>query len=495
MWYFNRQRYKRCNKLEKCRGRAYRDTKRLRSANRSSDRETGTRHENRKSRLEANQFVANIRTKNPNALACGSMSRNVTVGNVIIMIIQKIVSYTSVLMMLFLVCITGCEKIPTMRDMTAPEIIGRADTIPIGVIVSLTGKDAEPYGLPMRRGLELAFGEINSEIGPRALRLRFIIVDNKSTEAGTIDAVQKLVDRDVPVIVGIAISDYLEDAFPIAQAAGVIAFSPTSAAAGLSSIGDYVFRAGLATNILIRRGVAVTQRELSYTKVALIYDADDTYSVSGNTELKKVLEANGVEIVMEHPFQTQDTDFRSQLTAIKDASVDAIFISALAPEMSQIMVQGRAVGIPNTVPFIIPELSNAVVQTVGAAAEGAITFASWDAAANTPGNTTFVQNYRDRYDREPEPWAAQSYATLYILAEAINKTLIRILIAPDLDDPDAYDKWASVSSWDAATIRDVLAETQDFPTILGDFSFDPNGEAIYDPIVLIVKNGVLEVFE
>ena len=404
------------------------------------------------------------------------------------MIIQKIISCTFVLMMvLLLVCISGCEKMPTIRDTPNTESVYFGDPIPIGVIVSLTGKDAEPYGLPMRRGFELALDEINRDKGSRALRLRFIIVDDKSTEAGAIAAVQKLVDSGVSVIVGIAISDYLEDAFPIAQAAGVVAFSPTSSAAGLSGIGDYVFRAGLATNILIPRGVAVTQQALSYTKVALIYDADDTYSVSSHAELKKALEATGVEIVMEQAFQTPDTDFRSQLTAIKDASVDALFISALAPEMSQLMVQGRDLGIPNTVPYIIPELSNAVVQTAGGAAEGAIAFASWDAAANTPGNPAFVQNYRDRYDREPEPWAAQSYATLYILDEAIDNAITRTLHV----NPDGPHDFVL----EAAAIRGALAETQDFPTVLGDFSFDPNGEALYDPIVLIVKNGVLQVFE
>ena len=188
------------------------------------------------------------------------------------------------------------------------------------------------------------------------------------------------------------------------------------------------------------------------------------------------------------PFQTHDTDFRSQLTAIKDASVDALFISALAPEMSQLMVQGRAVGIPAAVPFIIPELSNVVVQTAGAAAEGAIAFASWDAAANTPGNLTFVQAYRDRYQREPEPWAAQSYATLYILEGAISNSIVH-LRALDAEGP-ALSDW-----WDAAAIRDSLAWIQESPTILGDFSFDPNGEALYDPIVLNVKDGVLQVFE
>lgn len=398
------------------------------------------------------------------------------------MLIQKNVNRAFMLtIILLLVCVSGCEKMPPLQDIPNMEAEDTEESIAIGVIVSLTGKDAEPYGLPMLRGFELARDEINSAVNQETLPLRFLVEDDKSTEDGAIAAVQKLVDMDVPVIIGIAISDYLEDAFPIAQAAGVVAFSPTSSAAGLSSIGDYVFRAALATNIFIPNGVAVTQEALGYTKAALIYDADDTYSVSSNTELKKALMANGVEIVTEQTFRTHDTDFQSQLTAIKDASVDAIFISALAPEKTLILAQGRLdVGIPTSVHYIVPELSNAVVQEVGgdlnlavSPAEGAIAFAGWDAAAKTPGNSTFVHNYRTHYNREPEPWAAQSYAALYILAEAI----------------------ANAQTTDADAIRDALAQTQGFPTILGDFSFDPNGEALYDPIILIVKDGILEVFE
>ena len=54
---------------------------------------------------------------------------------------------------------------------------------------------------------------------------------------------------------------------------------------------------------------------------------------------------------------------------------------------------------------------------------------------------------------------------------------------------------AKAGSADAAAIRDALAQTMDFPTILGNFSFDPNGEAVYDPIVLMVKGGELQLFE
>ena len=118
-------------------------------------------------------------------------------------------------------------------------------------------------------------------------------------------------------------------------------------------------------------------------------------------------------------------------------------------------------------------MSRDELQKAGDAAEGAITFAGWSSISNTLGNQIFVENYRAKYNIEPEPWAAQSYATLYILANAI----------------------AKAESTDSAAIRDALVQTMDFPTILGDFSFDPNGEAIYDPIVLIAKDRELHLFE
>ena len=73
----------------------------------------------------------------------------------------------------------------------------------------------------------------------------------------------------------------------------------------------------------------------------------------------------------------------------------------------------------------------------------------------------------------PNPWAAQSYATLHILAAAM----------------------VEAQSTDAAAIRNALANTMDFETILGQFSFDEVGDAVYDPQILIVKDGEFAVFE
>ena len=259
----------------------------------------------------------------------------------------------------------------------------------------------------------------------------------------------------------------------------MIAFSPISSAAGLSGLGDYIFRTGLAVNILNPVGVQTTQVKLGYAKVATIYDAGDEYSTSSNNEITKALQEIGVKVLNEETFETDETgdiDVSAQLTNIMNMEPDALFISALAPQMTQIITQGRAIEALDSVPFIVPDLTAKEIQTVGDDAEGLITFSGWSVGSNEPGSQAFVQNYQAKYGSEPGPWAAQAYATLHILANAM----------------------MHAQSTDPAVIRDALAQTRDFPTILGKFSFYPNGEARYnrveERVVHIVKDGKLQPF-
>ena len=387
--------------------------------------------------------------------------------------VRRIIALTFTLAIVALVVgLSGCERIQTLvlddTTTTMPETMDEGITI--GVAVALTGDLAEPYGLPMKRGLELAQEEINMLEGPS---ITFVSADPMSTVEGGVAAVQQLVDQGVPVIIGIGVSTHLEQAFPIAQEAGIVAFSPISSAAGLSSLGDYIFRAGIATNILNPSGVIATQEKLGYTKAAVIYDDADTYAMSSNEEITKVLEANSVEILATETYQTGNTDFSAQLMRIKEMAPEALFVSALSVEMALIISQASELGLPATTQLIVPDLTANEIQILGDAAEGVIAFSGWSHISDAPGNQAFVQNYEAKYGIEADSWAAQAYATLHIIANAI----------------------ANAQSTDSAGIRDALAQTMDFPTVLGNFSFDPHGEAIYDPVVLVVKDGQLQLFE
>lgn len=367
---------------------------------------------------------------------------------------------------------SACDQIGQLlvTAPTPPETALPSEII-IGVDLALTGEFAEPYGLPMQRGFELAREELNHYGGPQ---ITFIIEDDQSTVEGAVEAFNKLIHQHgVSIITGLAVSTQGAQAFPIAQENGVVCFSTVSSAAGLSAIGDFIFRAGLTTDVLNPNGVRITQEKLGYQQVALIYDDADVYSTSSNNETSKALTAGGIEILLTETFQTGDTDFSAQLTRIMEANPEAIFISALAGEMTQIMTQGRELGIPTSVRYIVPDLSSTEIEIVGDAAEGAIALTGWTSMADTPGNQAFVENYRAKYGIEPEPWAAQSYAGLYILAEAISEA----------------------ESTEATAVRDAMANTMDLDTILGQFSFNADGDAVYDPSVLVVENGELVLFE
>lgn len=366
---------------------------------------------------------------------------------------------------------SACDQIGQLLLPAPSEMPPEMGEIIIGVSLPLDDVNGPLYGLPMKRGFELAQAELNHYGGPQ---ITFIIEDDQSTIEGAKAAFNKLIHQDgVSIITGITFSSQLRELAPIVEENGVVCFSSLSSAAGLSALSDFIFRTGLTTDVLNPNGVRITQEKLGYQRAALIYDEADVYSTSSNEEMRKALVASGVDIVITETVQTQGTDFSAQLTRIMEANPDAVFISALSNEMTQIIIQGREVGIPASVRFIVPDLTGNEVQIAGEAAEGTIAFTNWRATSDTPGNHAFVEKYRAEYAIEPDPWAAQSYATLRILAEAIGEA----------------------QSTDATAVRDALANIMDFDTILGQFSFNEVGDAVYDPIVLVVENGELVDFE
>ena len=367
--------------------------------------------------------------------------------------------------------LSACDRVSQIVQPTTPQMTETSQEIAIGVVLPLTGRFSYASGSPLLQSFELAGSEINAA-HPHRAKLRLIIEDDQSTIEGAVAAFNKLIHQDrVSVILGPATSTQTKEVFPIAQENQVVAISPTSAARGLSAIGDFVFRVALTTDILIPKGIEATQTKLGYQRVATLYDGADLFSTDGDAAVQEVLAAKGIEVIATETFQGGDTDFSEQLTRIQSLNPDVIFVSCLSPEKPGILTQGHELGI--SAPFIVRTLTGADVQAAGAAAEGAMTFVGWGAAIDTPGNQAFVENYSTQFGAAPSNFAARAYAAFYILAAAIERA----------------------HSTDAAALRDALASIRDFDTILGKFSFDANGDAVYDPKVLVVKDGELVRFQ
>ena len=385
--------------------------------------------------------------------------------------IQKIITFAFLSVIIVLITgLSACDRISQIVQPATPQVTEPGAEISIGVVLPLTGRLADSFGTPMRQGLELALSEINTT-QPNGAKFKFIIKDDQSSIEGSVEAFNQLIQDGVSIILGPATSGQTEMAFPVAQENQVVAISPTSSARGLSALGDFVFRVSLTTDKLIPPGIEVTQPKLGYQRAATMYDETDLFSTDGDAYVREVLAAKGVEVIATETFQSGDTKFSEQLTRIQTLNPDVIFVSCLSPEKPGILMQGHELGI--SAPFIVRTLTAEDVQAAGAAAEGAMTFVGWSATLETPGNQDFVKNYNTKYGMEPINPAARSYATLYILAEAL----------------------ANAQSTDPASIRDALANIKDLDTIFGPFSFNAEGDAIYDAKVLIVKDGELVRFE
>ena len=366
---------------------------------------------------------------------------------------------------------SACDRVSQIIEPATPQMTEVGEDISIGVVLPLTGRSSYASGTPLLQSFELALSEINA-VQPNGVKLTLIIENDQSTIEGAVEAFNKLVYQDgVSVILGPVNSSQAKEVFPIAQENQVVVISPTSAARGLSALGDFVFRVALTTDILIPSGIEVTQTHLGYQRAATLYDETDLFSTDGDAAVREVLAAKGVEVVATETFQGGDTDFSEQLTRIQALDPEIIFVSSLPPEKPGILTQGHQLGI--SAPFIVRTLTEADVQAAGAAAEGAMTFIGWGTAVDTPQNQAFVENYTTQFGMAPNNFAARAYAAFYILAEAINRA----------------------HATDADTLRDTLANIRDFDTILGKFSFDTNGDAVYEPKILIVKDGELVLFE
>ena len=369
-----------------------------------------------------------------------------------------------------IVGLSACERISQITQPTTPDIEDKSGEISIGVVLPLTGQLAST-GQLMQQGLELALNEIN-DAHLSDTSLKFIIADDTSTPEGAVAAFDKLIHEDgVSVIIGPATSSATQAAFPVAEENQVVAISPTSGARGLSAIGDFVFRVPLATNIVALKGVETTYAKLGYQSVATMYNETDLFSTDRDTALREAFTAIGVEVLTTEVFQSGDTDFSAQLTRIKTLEPEAIFVSSLPPEKPGILIQAHELGI--TAPIIMSSLTSVDVQAAGAAAEGAITFIGWLSTDDTPINQAFVQNYNMTYGKTPDVFAAASYTAVHILAEAIK----------------------NAQATDSISIRDALATISALDTVFGKFSFNADGDAIYEQKALIVKDGTLQPFE
>jgi branched-chain amino acid transport system substrate-binding protein len=301
---------------------------------------------------------------------------------------------------------------------------GSAAEIKLGVAEALTGNAAQ-YGVPIRRGFELAVSEINGAGGINGQNIRLVVEDEQGRKEEAINVFRKLIFKDrVLMLFGPTLSNSAQASNPVAQRAGVVVFGTSNTADGITSIGNYVFRNSVTEADILPVTLKVAAQRTGLKKVAVLYGNDDIFTKSGYDNFRKALNDLKIPVTSSETFAKGDVDFKPQLTKIKSGNPDAIVLSALVAEGAPIMVQARQLGL--SLPFIGGNGMNSprVFELAKDSSDGLWVGSPWSVENPAPENKRFVAAYRKTFGALPDQFAAQAYDAMYIVAQALKKIKI-----------------------------------------------------------------------
>lgn len=353
-----------------------------------------------------------------------------------------------------------------------------AAQIKIGIAEALTG-NASQYGVAIRKGFELAAGEIASSGGINGQKLELVIEDEQGKKEEAINVFKKLIFQDkVLLLFGPTLSNSAQAADPVAQAAKVVVFGTSNTADGITSIGNYVFRNSVTEADILPATLKVAAQKTGFSKVAVLYGNDDIFTRSSYDNFKKALQDLKIGVTTTESFAKGDVDFKPQLTKIKGTNPDAIVLSALVAEGAPIMVQARQLGI--TLPFVGGNGMNSprVFELARDHSDNLWVGSPWSVESSAPENKRFVAAYQKAYGALPDQFAAQAYDAMYIAAQAMRKL-----------------KFAGNLDADRRALRDALPAVQ-WSGATGPFKFrqatgrdgKPAGyDAVQTAIVMVTK--------
>jgi branched-chain amino acid transport system substrate-binding protein len=339
--------------------------------------------------------------------------------------------------------------------------------IVVGEYGSLTGNTAT-FGQSTKNGSQMAFDEINKAGGLLGKPVKLIVEDDQSKPEEAATAVTKLINQNaVQAVLGEVASSRSLAAAPICQGARVPMVTPSSTNPKVTQVGDYIFRVCFTD---IQQGEADAKfaaKSLKMKRAALLYDVRNDYSVGLRLVFAQKFKEFGGEIVAEQSYSEGDSDFRAQLTQLKSANPEVIYVPGYYTEVGTIARQSRDLGI--SAPLLGGDGwdSPRLWEIGGKALNGCYFSNHYSVDDPSPAVQKFVADYKAKYGATPDALAALGYDAAKILADAMTRA----------------------NSSDGAKVRTALADTKGYAGVTGTITIDKDRNAVKPVVMLKVQDG------
>ena len=340
-------------------------------------------------------------------------------------------------------------------------------TIKIGYFGDLTGPTFN-FGQSAINGVLMAASEINQNGGINGRQIDVVIEDDKGSPEEAARLTAKLIDQDkVVAIIAGGTSGNSRAAAPKAQSSHIPFISPSSTDPAVTQVGSYIFRACFVDSFQGEVMARFAVNTLKAQKAAVLYDFNSPYGRGLTQYFELSIGKLGGRIVSEQSYMQGDPDFKGQLSTIKAAEPDVIYIPGYYGDVALIAKQARLIGL--TQPLLggdgwdAPELW----QLGGDALNGAYISTHYSIDNPSPAIQSFVEQYKQRYGNLlPDAHAALAYDAARLLFDALTR----------------------IGSTDPDKLREALAQTKNFAGVTGVISMDADRNAVKPAVVLKLED-------
>jgi len=348
----------------------------------------------------------------------------------------------------------GCEK--------------NSGAVSIGAIFPLSGGIAY-YGNESRDGALLALEEINAAGGLLGKKLALISEDNEGNVAKTVSAFTKLTGRDkVSIILGSSTSGTTQAISALAQRNKVVLISPSATNIDVTRAGDFIFRACFIDPFQGVVGADFAYQTLGSRRAAVLYAAGADYNTGLAEAFKNQFGALGGEIVADETYQTGDEDFDAQITLIKAANPDIVYLPNYYNDVSLQAKRLRDQGV--TCALLGGDGWDSLIDHAGDEALNSFWSSGFSPDTTDPRGKAFVRAFQARFDRPASPFAALGYDAMMLAADGVK----------------------AAGTFDSVAVKDALAQLNG-AYVTGNIRFDSDRNPIKGAAILEIvrKDGKL----
>ena len=345
------------------------------------------------------------------------------------------------------------------------------DTIKIGLIGPQTG-GAAVYGMAVARAAQIAVDESNAQGG---VQIALDVQDDEHDAEKSINAYNAVLDNGAQMILGsvtttpciaVAAQAYEDRVFmltPSASSPAVIEGKDnmyqvcfTDPAQGAASA-DYIFQNKLGE------------------KVGVIYNNGDVYSTGIYQTFETKAAELGLEIVKVSTFTDDTTDFSVQVTDMKNAGADVVFLPIYYTPASLILTESSKQEFAPV--FFGVDGMDGILTVEGfdaSLAEGVMLLTPFSADAEDEKTKSFVAKYQELYGEVPNQFAADAYDGIYALYAAA----VAGGITSDTSVEDACE--ILIEQFQSLTVEGLT----------GTMTWSATGEVTKTPTAVVIKDGV-----